>query len=202
MPPGLNFDASISAIVGVSIEVPGTYQIALSASNGTEVTNATLFLTIQPPSSGPTIISGTSAKGRTGDPFAFQVITIGATSAARLSASNLPPGLNVDPVSGLISGTATSDGSFGVTLTVTDGPLSAVATLQLTFTSDPAVPVITSPSSATLFSGQLFNYQIIAPSSADPGTNPTSYALQGILPPGLRFDPVKGTISGTYQGGF
>ena len=198
LPPGLSFDPSLSAIVGVSIEFAGVFPVGLTAFNGNEVTSAILILTIQLPSSGPMIISSTSAKGRTGSPFAFQVITTGATAAARLSAGNLPPGLSVDPVSGLISGTPTSDGSFGVTLTVTDGPLSAVATLQLTFTSDPAVPVIISPSSATLFSRQPFDYAIIAPSSADPVTDPTSYALEGILPQGLGFDPVKGTIFGTY----
>jgi Putative Ig domain len=198
LPPGLNFDTSLSAIVGVDIELPGTFQIPLSASNVDGTTNATLFLTIQPASpTGPVIISGTSAKGRTGSPFAFQVITTGASPAAQLRATNLPPGLSLDSVSGLISGTPTSDGSFGVTLTVIDGQFTAEATLQLTFTSDLAVPVIVSPSSANLFSGQPFSYTIVAPSNADPGTDPTSYALQGNLPAGLNFDPVKGTIFGT-----
>lgn len=200
LPSGLNFDSTLSAIVGVPFETAGTFQVALTASNAVGATNATLFLTIQAlPVAGPLIISSTSAKGRTGTPFFFQVITSGATSKARLTATNLPPGLSVDPVSGVISGTPTTDGSYGVTLTVTDGQFLFVETLELTFTSDPAVPVIISPSSATIFSGQPFNYTIDAPSSADPDTDPTSYDLQGSLPPGLGFDPVAGIISGTPQ---
>ena len=46
-------------------------------------------------------------------------------------------------------------------------------------------------------SGQPFNYAIVAPSSDS--SDPVSYALLGTLPPGLTFNPVTGTISGTFQ---
>jgi len=202
LPPGLSFDSVLSAIIGTVTDSEGTFQVALSASNATGTTNATLSLTIQPLPAGPVIISSTSATGRTGSPFTFQVLTTGATSAARLSASNLPPGLTVDAVgavTGVISGTPTTDGSYGVTLTVVDGQFTAIATLELTLTSDPTVPVIISPSSATIFTGQPFNYAINAPSSVDPDSDPTGYASQGNLPPGLGLDAFTGIISGTPQ---
>jgi hypothetical protein len=197
LPPGLTFDASPSAIVGTPT-VTGTFQVALSASNAGGTTTATLTLTLQPaPLSGPVIISSTSATGRPGFPFSFQVITSGGSAAARLSANGLPPGLSFDPLTGQIVGTATSEGSFAVILTVTDGNLTAMATLQLTFTLDPTVPVIVSPSQATLVPGQPFTYTIVAPSSDL--LDPVTFALIGTLPPGLSFDPVTGTISGTVQ---
>jgi hypothetical protein len=171
--------------------VPGVGRITATATdlNG----NTSEFS----PASGPVIISVTSATGRTGSPFNFQVATVGGTSAARLSAIGLPPGLTADPLTGEISGTPTSDGSFLVTVTVTEAGLTNTATLELTFTSDPAVPVIVSPNSALLFPGLPFSYTILAPTSDS--TDPVTYSEIGLLPPGLGLDPATGIISGTPQ---
>jgi hypothetical protein len=106
--------------------------------------------------------------------------------------------LSADPVTGVISGTPTADGSFGVTLTVTDEGVTNTFTLQLTFTSDPAIPVIISPRETTLAAGQPFTYTINAPSSNQSGT---TFTLIGTLPLGLSFDAATGTISGTYNPG-
>ena len=57
------------------------------------------------------IISSTSATGRTGAPFRFQVITNGGSAATRL-AHRFAAGLVVDAVDWVISGTPTTDGSF------------------------------------------------------------------------------------------
>ncbi len=198
LPEGLQFDPSISAIVGTPA-IDGTYQVGLIAFGPDgSLTSETLMLTIQPPPrSGPIIISSTSATGRTGSPFSFQVVTSGASAAARLSTAGLPTGLSADSVTGIISGTPAKDGSTAVDLTVTDGTQVATGSLQLTFSSDLARPVIVSPGAATLISGQSFSYTIEAP------TNPpdtVAYQLIGQLPAGLGFDPVAGVISGFFQG--
>ncbi|HMJ04986.1 MAG TPA: putative Ig domain-containing protein [Chthoniobacterales bacterium] len=198
LPPGLTYNDAISAIVGTPTAA-GTFQVNLSASNSTVTTHAILTLTIQNAPSGPTIVSSTAATGRTGRRFTFQVFTIRATSAARLSATNLPPGFTLHPVTGLISGTPTADGSSTVNLTLTDGAASATGTLQLTFSSDPALPAIISSNSATLRVGQPFTYTILAPAVTDPGDT-TVFTLLGDLPAGLIFDPATGTISGTFGG--
>ena len=199
LPPGLTFNPGLSAITGTPT-VTGTFQTNLSATGSGGTTTATLTITVQPaPPSGPVIISSTSATGRAGQPFSFQVITTGGTPGARVSASGLPPGLSIDAVTGRISGTPAAEGSSAVTLTVTDGPFTTSSILQLTFTADPALPVIISPSSASLTPGQFFSYTINAPSSADP-SDPTIFTLIGTLPPGLTFDAATGTISGTYTG--
>jgi hypothetical protein len=198
LPAGLSLDSD-SGILGGTPTDPGTTQIQLTASNSFGTGMKTLTLTVQPfPSSGPVIASGTSITARTGDPFSFEVFTTGGSATARLTATGLPPGLSADPVTGVISGTPTADGSFRVTLTVRDGALTTTSTLQLTFTSDPAIPVITNPREAALTAGQFFTYTIDAPSSDHSGT---TFSLIGNLPLGLGFDPATGTISGTYNPG-
>ena len=201
LPPGLGliFTPGLSAITGTPTAT-GTFQANLSATGNGGTTTATLTIAVQAaPSSGPVITSSTSATGRSGRPFTFQVTTTGGTPAARLSASGLPPGLVVDPVAGVLSGTVLSDGSFAVTLTVTDGTLTSSSILQLTFTADPAIPVILSPSTASLTPGRSFNYTINAPATSDP-SDVTIYSFVFPLPPGLMFDSTAGTISGIFTG--
>ena len=199
LPPGLTFNTTLSAIVGTPT-VPGLFSVGLNAINGAGTTTATLNLTIQPtPAGGPTINSSSAVTGRPGQPFRFQVTTTGGSPAARISATGLPAGLTIDVVTGVISGTTTFEGSAAVTLTVTDGAFTTSAVLQLTFTADPALPVITSPDSAALTPGVFFSYTITAPTSVGP-SDPTIFTLIGTLPAGLTFDATTGTISGFYTG--
>ena len=195
LPGGLSFDPGLNAIVG-NPTTNGTFSVGLSASNGPATTNATLTLTVNAlPTAGPVVTSVTSATGRTGMPFDFQVATSGGSAATRLTATGLPAGLSADPVTGEISGTVTTDGSFLVTLTASDAGVSYTTTLELTFTSDLARPVIISPISTFLFPGIFFTYAIEAPSSDT--AEPITYEEIGPLPTGLGLDTTTGVISGT-----
>jgi hypothetical protein len=195
LPPGLSFNSRLGAIVGVPTS-PGTFQVGISAPT----TNSTLTITVQPtPSAGPIITSGTSATGKVARSFHFQVTTTGASPAATLSATGLPPGLSIDPANGLISGAPTSEGNFLATLTAIDGNFRTTSTLQLTVISDPVLPVIVSANTALLTPGEAFNYKINVPSPCDP-FEATSYSLVFSLPSGLSFDAKSGTISGIYTG--
>ena len=88
---------------------------------------------------------------------------------------------------------------FLVQLTATDGASSTTETLQLTFISDPTVPVIVTPSEVTISPGQTFSYVISAPETSP---DDTEFTLIGDLPAGLGFDNSTGTIGGTYNPGF
>ena len=194
LPPGLSSNNQLTAIVGVPT-VAGTFEVGLSVGT----TNSTLTITVQPvPPSGLIISSSMSATGRVGRPFSFQVYTTDGTTAARVSATGLTPGLSADPVTGIISGSAATKGSSIATLTVTDGSFTATATLQLTFAADSTLPVIISPGFASLTPGEFFTYTISA--SATCGSlDGTTFTFIGTLPAGLTFDGID-TISGTYIG--
>ena len=86
-----------------------------------------------------------------------------------------------------------------MTLTVTDGSFTATATLQLTFTADPALPVIISPGYASLTPNEFFTYTINA-SAACGSSGVTTLSFIGTLPAGLTFNAATDTISGIYTG--
>jgi hypothetical protein len=198
LPPGLTIDIVPRAITGTATTA-GTFRVPLNASNKFGNASATLVITVVAPPSGPRIISGTSATARTGRPFRLQVISSANNERVTVSASSLPAGLTIDPITGIISGTPTQDGSSAVVLKLTTPSATTTATLQITVSSDLALPVILSPSEASVVPNRPFLYTVNAPGMSD-ASDPTRYQFVGNLPQGLGWDPVAGTISGTPNG--
>jgi hypothetical protein len=206
LPDGVKYNSD-RGLIGGNPKTAGTYPVGIAASNSIGTGTATLTLIVQKAGT-LAITSSTRAAGGVGDPFRFQVLAPGASAAARLSTSALPPGLTANARSGEITGTPTTAGEFAVQLRVTDGNETADGVLLIKLDDDPAFPAIKSSTSATLTPGQAFTYQIAAlpdtaESSTGLGTNvtdDTQYSLIGQLPIGLNFDPKTGVISGTFQG--
>jgi WD40 repeat protein len=204
VPPGLTFNTSLGALTGIPTAA-GVFPVGLSATNAQGTTNAALTITVQGAPSGLVIISSSCATGRTGRPFNFQLKTKGGSSATHFAVDGLPPGFDLDPSTGFISGTPNPDGSFRLAVSAIDGAATTNATLQLTFTSDPTVPIITSPATAILAPGQSFTYSITADANGTFGYiggdgivhQAPSPSCAG-LPAGLCFDG-NHTISGTFN---
>ena len=197
LPPGLNFDTNTGVISGTPTS-PGMTTVTLRAQNTVGVGVNRVVPEVQSvPPAGPIIASSTCALGYAGTPFTFKVITRRATSAARVSQTGLPNGLNLDASTGVISGTTNFTGSTLVNLTVNDGNFTATGSLQLTLTADAGYPVITNANTVTVPRGRPFSYTIATPGASDP-TDPPIFSYLGSLPQGLSFDPATGTISGTY----
>jgi hypothetical protein len=136
----------------------------------------------------PTITSPATANGQVAQNFSY---TITATNNPYYyGAENLPPGLNVDSGTGIISGLPTEVGTFSVYLYVFNfGGGQGDATITVTV-APAAVPVITSTTAAKAKTGKFFHYQLAAANS------PTSLSV-GDLPPGLTYYPAEAVISGT-----
>ena len=210
LPPGLTLDPMLGVISGVPTTPSFNNQVQVTATNGAGPGSATLAFSVQPsptpgPTPGPTLVSNTSATGRTGQAgFHFQALAKNASASARFNAGGLPSGITIDPITGLISGTPTFNDTqphdVTVSLSITDAttPIKNATSntnLQLTFISD-STPIISSTDSATLVPNQPFSYTI----TEDTAAPNTTFRLIGTLPPGLHFVPPN-TISGVYTGG-
>jgi N-acetylneuraminic acid mutarotase len=212
-PEGLSIDHMRGIIFGTPTTSDESFDATFTATNGSGSDSRDVSFYIAPatPPDLASFASSTCVTGRAGQPFRFQVLTNNAGPEAQLMATGLPykagagPEMTIDPGTGLISGTVPSklDGSaqsFGVGLALADGS-SAQSFLQLTFVSDPLLPVITSSSNAALVLNQFFSYTI----TTDAPVTFFDYLgldgnLDGTLPAGLSFDRVTGTISGRYSG--
>ena len=135
----------------------------------------------------PVITSSTAANGAMGTVFSYQISA--TNNPTSFSATGLPAGLSLNTSTGLISGTPRTEGTSTVTLSATNSAGTGTATLTLTIAA-PAVPAITSATTANGAVGSAFSYQITATNT------PTSYGATG-LPAGLSVSASTGLISGT-----
>jgi len=115
LPPGLALNPTNGIISGTNFE-NGTFYIRLGTQNACAGDSRTLTLAVS--SGAPVITSAATAGGVAGSPFTY---TIAATqSPTKYSAQNLPPGVIVDPVSGIISGTPAYQGQFAATISASN----------------------------------------------------------------------------------
>jgi uncharacterized protein YhjY with autotransporter beta-barrel domain len=186
LPAGLTVNPSTGVISGTpAAATGGSHAVTVFATNATGTGSAPFTLVIS--SVPPVINSAASASGQTGVAFSYQITALNAPTS--FSAANLPPGVAINPSTGLISGTPTAVGTFNATMTATNGSGSDLnKPLTITITLGP--PVVTSGATASGAAGFPFSYQIAATNS------PTSFAATG-LPPGVTVNTATGLISGT-----
>jgi prepilin-type N-terminal cleavage/methylation domain-containing protein len=116
----------------------------------------------------------------------------GGTAPYTWSATGLPPGITIDDVTGIISGTPTTTGSYGVIITLTDNAGAADTQSIASFTINGA-PTITGPASLPGgTTGTAYSVTV----TASGGTTPRMFSATG-LPAGLTIGASTGTISGT-----
>ena len=117
--------------------------------------------------------------------------TDAAGQALTYAAKNLPPGLAIDPSSGLISGVPAAAGSYEVTVSAVDGQASAG---EVTFTWTVA-PVSVSLANPGRPIGEVGVALRLVLAATDDNQGKLAYRATG-LPAGLSLNSVSGLISG------
>jgi hypothetical protein len=114
LPPGLTLDSTTGLISGIPTKAD-TFRINLIAANAAGPGDAvTLTLIISSGGEVPVITSPQAASGQVGQSFKSQIEA--TNQPTKYAATGLPPGLTLDPTTGLISGIPTQEGPFRVTL--------------------------------------------------------------------------------------
>jgi uncharacterized protein YjbI with pentapeptide repeats len=152
-----------------------------------------------PPVYGPiSILTATlPATDRNDAGYSVQLQAAGGKPGAdtwSISAGALPPGINLS-ASGLVSGTATTPGSYAVTIKATDSASPTNVAAQ-NYTLNVSVTPLTEQFVLTPPDGVVGEPYTATPLAVNGGTTPYTWTAAG-LPAGLAINPTSGTISGT-----
>lgn len=204
LPPGLSLNKSSGVISGTPVTdgLPTTFTVQVSDSETSPgvpaVGTSTFNITIM------SIVTVSLPSGYLNVPYSAAMTVAGGVQPYTWTATNLPPGLALDPATCTgskgpmcsIKGTPTTPGSYPMTVTVTDGEKSnrAVATASLTINVFQSQLTITTISLPAGIVGIAYSVTL----GATGGTPPYTWSLtSGTLPPGLMLDGNTGVISGT-----
>ncbi|WP_238691541.1 putative Ig domain-containing protein [Xanthomonas campestris] len=196
LPAGITLNSATGAVTGTPTSA-GNFAFSVTATDSTSGTASQATQSYAVTIAAPTIVVAPSAlpTATRGTAYSLTLSASGGTApyTYTLSAGSLPAGLTLAS-NGTLSGTATAEGSFTVTVRATDaGNFTGDQAYSLTV----AAPNLALPAS-NLPAGTAGQAYTAAISPATGGTAPYSYALSaGALPSGVVLDAATGALSGT-----
>lgn len=201
LPPPLTFNASTQTISSGKLNSTGTYNFAISVSDGCSSDGGTGCNTIAQAQmytinvcDALSISTSSLPDGKVGTNYTTIMASSGGIAPYTWGATDLPDGLSISS-DGIISGSPTESGTFNPVITVTDACGSTVA-VSKTFTLKIAsVPCSTlSVKTKSLPNGRVgtaYSATLVAS-----GSSPFAWSQTG-LPSGLSLNSATGKINGT-----
>jgi len=202
LPTGLTLDTATGAITGTpTTQGTTTHTFSLRDSSiPAQTVQQSLNVTIAPPGAALTITTTALPNGTVGQAYSRPVQATGGTGARTwtITAGTLPQNLNLDPASGVISGTPTAPGTSSFTVRVADAAgQSDTQALAITITTVPPPPNPPTITTTTLPAGTV-NQPYSQPVEVTGGTGALTWSLiAGALPANLNLNSTNGAIFGT-----
>ena len=192
LPTGLTINTSTGVISGTPVKAD-TYTIALGATNVDGTGTASLVLVVAIPGHPPLISGVLGADGVVGESFSYEIEASG--NVAGYAASKLPPGLSIDTVGGVISGTPTTSGTFNVAISARNEAGIASAGLLIIVATDPPVATIAATvPEVGVESGQAGVFTVSLPAKRATSLD-VSYMVKGSAQSGIDYIPLSGTVT-------
>jgi Putative Ig domain len=198
LPAGLSLDTTTGAITGTPT-AEGTSSLTFSvidSSTPKQAAHKALTLTVKPVPPPLSITTTSLADGFVGQTYNKPVAATGGTpplSWSIVAPGTLPPVLSLDPGTGVISGTATTAGTFSFNVRVADSGGQADTQALSIIIRPPTPPTITTISLPGGTVGLPYDETL----SGNGGTGTLVWSISaGSLPTNLSIGPT-GTISGT-----
>ena len=178
----------------LNVLVPGYWMVFGIDGNGVPSEAEILQISSNFSNQAPTVNGLGNRSDFVGESVSFQV-EASDPEGENLSyaASDLPPGISIDPSSGLVSGELTTAGTFNPVVTVTDNfEVAAETGFEWIISIPNNQPVLANPGDQRTLLDRSVSLQIEA---SDPDSDGLTYAAEN-LPPGLGIDSSTGEISG------
>lgn len=194
LPAGLTLDG-LTGFIGGAPTAPGTSSFTVRVTDRleTSVTRALNIVVSPAPIVITTVAPLPSATVATA--YSQALAATGGTPPYRWSVStgSLPPGLALDPNSGVVSGTPTREGTFNFIISANDaGNLTGSKSFSITV--NPQRFAITTAACPNATVGTAYTCAL----SAAGGLTPFTWSVSaGALPPGLTLTATNGVVSGT-----